>query len=100
MTDPERDFDMAYDEQGYIHILHSTFFDVDPLVDHTVEGYMERILDTLVNAIEEQLGNVQWRIASDPHIDMKSDAYSCTFPSRLLVKDFVDDSYTFGSCDE
>ncbi|KAL0919990.1 hypothetical protein M5K25_009086 [Dendrobium thyrsiflorum] len=60
---------MAYDEQGYVHILHSTFFDVDPEVDHTVEGYVARILDTLVDAIKEQLGVVQWRIASNPQAD-------------------------------
>ncbi|KAL0916669.1 hypothetical protein M5K25_014197 [Dendrobium thyrsiflorum] len=67
MADPEQDFGMAYDEQGYVHILHSTFFDVDPEVDHTLQGYVERILDTLVDAVEEQLGTVEWRIAADPN---------------------------------
>ncbi|KAL0914289.1 hypothetical protein M5K25_014624 [Dendrobium thyrsiflorum] len=66
MADPERDFGMTYDEQGYVHILHSTFFDVELEVDHTVEGYVARILDTLVDAIKEQLGKVQWHLASDP----------------------------------
>ncbi|KAL0921026.1 hypothetical protein M5K25_008054 [Dendrobium thyrsiflorum] len=66
MADPERDFAMAYDEQGYVHILHSTFFDVDPEVDHTAQGYLDRILDTLVDAVEEQLGVVGWRLAPDP----------------------------------
>ncbi|KAL0914915.1 hypothetical protein M5K25_015305 [Dendrobium thyrsiflorum] len=66
MADPERDFGIVYDEHDFIHILHSTFFDVDQEVDHTVEGYVERILDTLVDAIEEQLDIVQWRLASDP----------------------------------
>ncbi|KAL0905124.1 hypothetical protein M5K25_027303 [Dendrobium thyrsiflorum] len=66
MADPERDSGMAYEEQGYVHILHSTFFDIDPEVDQTVEGYVAQILDTLVDAIEEQLGIVQWRLASDP----------------------------------
>ncbi|KAL0928462.1 hypothetical protein M5K25_000350 [Dendrobium thyrsiflorum] len=65
MADPERDFGMAYDEQGYVHILHSTFFNVDPEVDHTLQGYIERILDTLVDAVEEQLGTVGWRLAAD-----------------------------------
>ncbi|KAL0918869.1 hypothetical protein M5K25_010914 [Dendrobium thyrsiflorum] len=61
MADSERDFGMVYDEQCYVQILHSTFFDVDPDTDHTIEGYVARILDTLVDAIEEQLGVVQWR---------------------------------------
>ncbi|KAL0905085.1 hypothetical protein M5K25_027261 [Dendrobium thyrsiflorum] len=66
MADPERDFGMAYDEQGYVHILYSTFFDVDPEVDHTTQGYLDRILDTLVDAVEEQLDIVEWRLAPDP----------------------------------
>ncbi|KAH0468462.1 hypothetical protein IEQ34_003495 [Dendrobium chrysotoxum] len=57
MADPDLDFGIVYDEQGFIHILRSTFFDVDPEIDHTVEGYVERILDTLAEAIEEQLDN-------------------------------------------
>ncbi|KAL0928741.1 hypothetical protein M5K25_000660 [Dendrobium thyrsiflorum] len=67
MADPERDFGMAYDEQGYVHILYSTFFDVDPEVDHTAQGYIDRILDTLVDAVEEQLGTVEWHLAPDPN---------------------------------
>ncbi|KAL0903945.1 hypothetical protein M5K25_026009 [Dendrobium thyrsiflorum] len=53
MADPKRDFGMVYDEQAYVQILNSTFFDVDPEIDHTLEGYVERIFDTLVDAIEE-----------------------------------------------
>ncbi|KAL0909670.1 hypothetical protein M5K25_020558 [Dendrobium thyrsiflorum] len=55
MADPVLDSGFVYDKQGFIHILHSTFFDVNPRIDHTVEEYVERILDTLVEAIEEQL---------------------------------------------
>ncbi|KAL0914260.1 hypothetical protein M5K25_014589 [Dendrobium thyrsiflorum] len=66
MADPDLDSGIVFDEQGYIHILHSTFFDVNPRIDHTVEEYVERILDTHVEAIEEQLGNVQCHLASDP----------------------------------
>ncbi|KAL0922915.1 hypothetical protein M5K25_006945 [Dendrobium thyrsiflorum] len=66
MADPERDFGMVYDDQGFIQILQSLFFDVDPEVDHTVEEYVARILDTIVLAVEEQLGTVEWRLASDP----------------------------------
>ncbi|KAH0468629.1 hypothetical protein IEQ34_001861 [Dendrobium chrysotoxum] len=64
MADPDLDFGISYDEQGFIHILHSTFFNVDSEIDHTIKGYVEHILDTLTEAIEEQLGNVQWHIVS------------------------------------
>ncbi|KAL0909415.1 hypothetical protein M5K25_020285 [Dendrobium thyrsiflorum] len=66
MADPDLDTSIVFSEQGYIHILHSTFIDVNPRIDHTVERYVERILDTLVEAIEEQLDNVEWHLASDP----------------------------------
>ncbi|KAL0928022.1 hypothetical protein M5K25_002255 [Dendrobium thyrsiflorum] len=66
MADPNLDCGIVFDEQGYIHILHSTFFEVNPRIDYTVEGYIELILDTLVEAIEEQLSIIQWRLASDP----------------------------------
>ncbi|KAH0450470.1 hypothetical protein IEQ34_021162 [Dendrobium chrysotoxum] len=62
--DSEIDFGYAYDEQGFVHILYSTFFDVNPRIDHTVEEYVERILDSLVEAIEEQLDNAQCGIES------------------------------------
>ncbi|KAH0460510.1 hypothetical protein IEQ34_011173 [Dendrobium chrysotoxum] len=55
---------IVYDEHGFVHILHSTFFDINSRIDNTVEEYVERILDTLVEAIEEQLGNVQWHVVS------------------------------------
>ncbi|KAL0919805.1 hypothetical protein M5K25_011925 [Dendrobium thyrsiflorum] len=64
MADPDLDSGLVYDEQDFIHILHSTFFNVNLKIDHTVEGYVERILDTLAEAIEEQLGNVQWHLVS------------------------------------
>ncbi|KAH0467386.1 hypothetical protein IEQ34_004624 [Dendrobium chrysotoxum] len=62
MADPDVDFGIVYDERGFVHILHSIFFDVNPRIDNTVEEYVERILDTLVEAIEEQLSNIQWHI--------------------------------------
>ncbi|KAL0904423.1 hypothetical protein M5K25_026529 [Dendrobium thyrsiflorum] len=42
MADPDLDSGIVYDEQGFIHILHSTFFDVNLRLDHTVEEYVER----------------------------------------------------------
>ncbi|PKU74064.1 hypothetical protein MA16_Dca011774 [Dendrobium catenatum] len=66
MADPDLDYGLSYDEQGFACILHSTFFDINPCIDHTVEEYVEHILNTLVEAIEEQFGTVQWRITSEP----------------------------------
>ncbi|KAL0915675.1 hypothetical protein M5K25_016110 [Dendrobium thyrsiflorum] len=66
MADPERDFGIVYDDQGFIQILQSPFFDVDPEVDHTVIEYIARILDTVALAVEDQLGTVEWRLATDP----------------------------------
>ncbi|KAH0450641.1 hypothetical protein IEQ34_021333 [Dendrobium chrysotoxum] len=66
MADPDLDFGIVYDEHGFVHILHSTFFDVNPEIDNNVKEYVERILFTLSEAIEEQLGSVQWWITSKP----------------------------------
>ncbi|KAL0925689.1 hypothetical protein M5K25_004054 [Dendrobium thyrsiflorum] len=66
MADPERDFGLVYDDQGVIQILKSPFFDVNPEVDHTINGYIDRILEIVVLAVEDQLGTVEWRLAADP----------------------------------
>ncbi|KAL0914198.1 hypothetical protein M5K25_017710 [Dendrobium thyrsiflorum] len=63
----ERDFDIVYDDQGFIQILQSPFFDVDPEVDHTIDEYIARILETVVLVVEDQLGAVEWRLAADPN---------------------------------
>ncbi|PKU67513.1 hypothetical protein MA16_Dca016237 [Dendrobium catenatum] len=57
---------LTCDEDGFIDIIQSTFFDVNTRVDHTAEDYIERILDTLVEAIEEQFKGVEWRISTAP----------------------------------
>ncbi|KAL0928019.1 hypothetical protein M5K25_002252 [Dendrobium thyrsiflorum] len=72
MADPERDFGIAYDDQGLIQILQSPFFDIDPEVDHTVNDYIDRILETVVLAVEEQLGAVEWRLAADPNFSLET----------------------------
>ncbi|PKU67387.1 hypothetical protein MA16_Dca022361 [Dendrobium catenatum] len=66
MADPKTEYGLTYDEDGFVDILQSTFFDVNTRVDHTVEDYIERILDTLVEAIEEQFEGVEWSISIDP----------------------------------
>ncbi|KAL0910926.1 hypothetical protein M5K25_019022 [Dendrobium thyrsiflorum] len=68
MADPERDFGIVYDDQGFIQILQSLFFDVDLEVDHTVNDYIDRILETVVLAVEDQLGTVEWHLAADPKL--------------------------------
>ncbi|PKU87526.1 hypothetical protein MA16_Dca018057 [Dendrobium catenatum] len=62
MGDPELDYGFAYDEQGNVNILHSTFFDFNPEVDNSIEAYVDRIIFTLSEAIDEQLANIQWQI--------------------------------------
>ncbi|KAL0927652.1 hypothetical protein M5K25_001847 [Dendrobium thyrsiflorum] len=65
MADPEVDHRFIYDKEGVIDILHSPFFDFTPEVDDSVEEYVERILFTLADFIEEQVCNVQWQIVSE-----------------------------------
>ncbi|KAL0913675.1 hypothetical protein M5K25_017152 [Dendrobium thyrsiflorum] len=64
MVDPELDSGFVYKEQGFIDILLSSFFDLNPEVDDSVEEYVERIIFTLSNAVEEQLSTVQWQITA------------------------------------
>ncbi|KAI0489309.1 hypothetical protein KFK09_029151 [Dendrobium nobile] len=62
MADPELDYVFSYAEQGNINIVHSSFFDFNPEIDNSIEEYMDRIIFTLLEAIDEQLANVQWQI--------------------------------------
>ncbi|KAL0918174.1 hypothetical protein M5K25_010168 [Dendrobium thyrsiflorum] len=64
MADPERDSEFVYNEQCFVDILRLPFFDVNPEVDNSVEEYLERIIFTLSNSIEEQLSTVQWQITA------------------------------------
>ncbi|KAL0914000.1 hypothetical protein M5K25_017496 [Dendrobium thyrsiflorum] len=51
---------------GFVDVLRSPFFDINPEVDNSVEEYVERIIFTLSNAIEKQLSTVQWQITAKP----------------------------------
>ncbi|PKU85446.1 hypothetical protein MA16_Dca003185 [Dendrobium catenatum] len=53
MEDPATEYGLTWDEDGFTDILRSTFFDANSRVNHTVEDYLERILETLVEAINE-----------------------------------------------
>ncbi|PKU83601.1 hypothetical protein MA16_Dca019828 [Dendrobium catenatum] len=66
MADPETDYGITWDEDGYVDILQSTFFDVNPRVDFTVEDYLERTLIYLVEAIDEHFEDIEWRICTNP----------------------------------
>ncbi|PKU70702.1 hypothetical protein MA16_Dca016900 [Dendrobium catenatum] len=66
MADLELDYGFAYDEQGNINILYSTFFNFNPEVDSSIKEYMDRIIFTLSEAIDEQLANIKWQIISGP----------------------------------
>ncbi|KAI0519926.1 hypothetical protein KFK09_007388 [Dendrobium nobile] len=65
MADPDTDYDITWDEDGYVDILQSTFFDVNPRVDFTIEDYFERTLIYLVEAIDEHFEGIEWRISTN-----------------------------------
>ncbi|PKU61195.1 hypothetical protein MA16_Dca022907 [Dendrobium catenatum] len=64
MADPKTEYNLTWDEDGFTDILRSTFFDMNLRIDHTVEDYLERILDILVEAIDEHFEGVEWRIST------------------------------------
>ncbi|PKU87359.1 hypothetical protein MA16_Dca008455 [Dendrobium catenatum] len=53
MADPETEYCITWDDDGYTDIFRSTFFDVNPEIDHTIEEYVDRILFQLTEAIDE-----------------------------------------------
>ncbi|PKU59122.1 hypothetical protein MA16_Dca014864 [Dendrobium catenatum] len=66
MADPETDYGITWDEDGFVDILQSTFFDVNPRVDLTVKDYLECTLIYLVEAINEHFKGIEWRISTSP----------------------------------
>ncbi|PKU83026.1 Beta-glucosidase-like SFR2, chloroplastic [Dendrobium catenatum] len=66
MADHNLDSGFIYNEQGFVDILRSPFFDVNPEVDSSAEEYLELIIFTLSGAIEKQLSTVQWKITTVP----------------------------------
>ncbi|KAL0908418.1 hypothetical protein M5K25_022912 [Dendrobium thyrsiflorum] len=59
VLDPERDHGFVFDDQGFIDIHRSPFFDVDLEIDHSVEDYVERIIYSLATAIDQRQPSVQ-----------------------------------------
>ncbi|PKU88026.1 hypothetical protein MA16_Dca019476 [Dendrobium catenatum] len=66
MVDPEIDSGLVFDIYGDIHITRSPFFDVGFSSDDTVEDYLNRILPTLVDAIDDKFQDYDWTIDGHP----------------------------------
>ncbi|KAI0492824.1 hypothetical protein KFK09_027100 [Dendrobium nobile] len=64
MADPEVDSGLVLDDEGHIHPTRSTFFDVGFGYDETVEDYLNRILPTLIDIIDERFEDYEWTIES------------------------------------
>ncbi|KAL0910116.1 hypothetical protein M5K25_021056 [Dendrobium thyrsiflorum] len=67
MADPDVDYGFLYDDQGLVDILRSPFFDLNPVVDDTVDDYIDHIIFTLAPSIEEHLPSGQWKINGRSH---------------------------------
>ncbi|PKU83981.1 hypothetical protein MA16_Dca006456 [Dendrobium catenatum] len=66
MADPELDSGFVYDIYGDIHITRSEFFDVGFGFDDTIEDYLNRILPTLVDIIDDQFQDYDWILQGHP----------------------------------
>ncbi|KAH0467848.1 hypothetical protein IEQ34_002881 [Dendrobium chrysotoxum] len=66
MADPEFDYGFVYDQEGFVNILRSSFFDLDLEFDESVENYVNRILFQLSTAIDQRLSSNQWLIIHRP----------------------------------
>ncbi|PKU64193.1 hypothetical protein MA16_Dca005116 [Dendrobium catenatum] len=66
MADPELEGGLVFDVYGDIHILRSTFFDAGFDHNGTIEGYLDRILPTLVLVIDGQFSDYDWTINGYP----------------------------------
>ncbi|PKU65574.1 hypothetical protein MA16_Dca024882 [Dendrobium catenatum] len=62
MADPEVDSGLVLDIYGDIHITRSPFFDVGFGLDETIEDYLNRILPTLIDVVDEQFEDYSWTI--------------------------------------
>ncbi|PKU72036.1 hypothetical protein MA16_Dca007400 [Dendrobium catenatum] len=79
MADPEVDHKFIYNSQEKVDIIQSPFFDPGFGSEGTVEEYMERILYSLTDVIEEQQTTGSWKIAGRPPV-------SPTPTNSLLIK--------------
>ncbi|PKU80362.1 hypothetical protein MA16_Dca005893 [Dendrobium catenatum] len=74
MADLAVDHGLFYDINGDIHVLRSPFFDVGFGFDNTVEEYLDRILPTLVDAIDDQFPTTRGslKVISPSHLRVHS----------------------------
>ncbi|PKU87736.1 hypothetical protein MA16_Dca023579 [Dendrobium catenatum] len=75
MVDPELDSGFVYDIYDDIHITRLQFFDVGFGFDDTIEDYLNRILPTLVDVIDDQFQDYDWILprSSIPAISATAD---------------------------
>ncbi|PKU84431.1 hypothetical protein MA16_Dca002944 [Dendrobium catenatum] len=66
MADPELETGLVFDIYEDIHLTRSPFFDVGFGSDDTVEDYLNRILPTLVDVIDDQFQDYDWTINGHP----------------------------------
>ncbi|PKU65812.1 hypothetical protein MA16_Dca009141 [Dendrobium catenatum] len=88
MADPAVDHGLFYDIYGNIHVLRSPFFDVGFGFDNTVEEYLDRILPTLVDSIDDQFSDYTWIIEGHPTVPpppLSSFSTATFIGSSLLV---------------
>ncbi|KAL0923683.1 hypothetical protein M5K25_007749 [Dendrobium thyrsiflorum] len=86
MADPELDHGFVFDPQGRVDILQSLFFDIDFDIDPSVEDYINRILFTLSNVIDEHQLSVQWQILQHtPVISSPTNSSLSNTTSALLT---------------
>ncbi|PKU62323.1 hypothetical protein MA16_Dca026506 [Dendrobium catenatum] len=82
MEKPEWNFGFEYDNQGRVNILRSPFFDVGFDFDDTVEEYLDRILPTLVDSIDDHFSVYTWIIKGRPPVPpLPLLPYGSTVPS-------------------
>ncbi|PKU72381.1 hypothetical protein MA16_Dca025584 [Dendrobium catenatum] len=68
MAESEWNFGFVHNDRGQVDIHQSPFFDVGFDFDDTVEGYLNRILPTLVDVIDEQFEDYSWTVNGYPSV--------------------------------
>ncbi|KAL0915372.1 hypothetical protein M5K25_015784 [Dendrobium thyrsiflorum] len=84
MVDPNVDHGFMEDSQGRTNILRSPFFDLNLNVDDSVEDYVDRIIFTLTQVVEEHLPTGPWLIMGRPPIPQSP----ATFPTTKILGSF------------
>ncbi|PKU85513.1 hypothetical protein MA16_Dca003253 [Dendrobium catenatum] len=83
MEEPEWNFGFEYDRNGRIDILRSPFFDVGFDFDDTPEEYLDRILPTLVDSIDDHFSVYTWIIEGRPSAPSNPTSNPATSPLKV-----------------